>query len=65
MTALDHTYITFNPGEIEKDVGISIVDDERGEPTEYIRFQITAVSDSKKAYIMEEKKSTVITVTNN
>jgi hypothetical protein len=65
MTAPDHTYITFNPGEIEKDVGISVIDDERGEPTEYIRLEVTGVSDLKKAYIMEEKKSTVITVTSN
>jgi hypothetical protein len=65
MTAPDHNYIIFNPGEFEKDVGISIDDDERRENTEYIRLQITGVSDWKKAYIMEEKKSTVITITNN
>jgi hypothetical protein len=57
-------YVTFQPGEIKKDVGIRIIDDNKNETTEHIYLKITDVSDKKKSYF-EESNSAHISITSN
>lgn len=53
-------YVTFLPGETQKDIEINIVDDMIHEDIEYIYLEITKLSDYRRAYIDETRFYTKI-----